>query len=74
MTTASMARFLMALYAEAGIAGVSSHSGQRTLIMRLAECVIDQERSRGSRDAPGSARQQCTWKPTGGGSRASYTR
>ena len=41
MTACSMARFLKALYAEAGIPGASSHSGQRTLITRLAERGID---------------------------------
>ena len=41
MTAASMARFLKALYAEAGVAGASSHSGRRTLITRLAEKGID---------------------------------
>ena len=41
MTAASMARFLKALYAEAGLAGASSHSGRRTLITRLAERGID---------------------------------
>jgi integrase/recombinase XerD len=41
MTAGSMARFLKALYAEAGIAGASSHSGRRTLITRLAERGID---------------------------------
>jgi integrase/recombinase XerD len=41
MMPASMARFLKALYAEAGIAGASSHSGRRTLITRLAERGVD---------------------------------
>lgn len=41
MTPGSMARFLKALYAEAGISGASSHSGRRTLITRLAEKGID---------------------------------
>jgi len=41
MTPASMARFLKALYREAGISGASSHSGRRTLITRLAERGID---------------------------------
>src|SRR5450631_253062 len=41
MTAGSMARFLKALYGEAGIAGASSHSGRRTLITRLAERGID---------------------------------
>jgi integrase/recombinase XerD len=41
MTPASMARFLNALYREAGISGASSHSGRRTLITRLAERGID---------------------------------
>jgi integrase/recombinase XerD len=41
MTAASMARFLKALYGEAGIAGASSHSGRRTLITRLAERGVD---------------------------------
>jgi integrase/recombinase XerD len=41
MTPALMARFLKALYAEAGISGASSHSGRRTLITRLAEKGID---------------------------------
>jgi integrase/recombinase XerD len=41
MTPGSMARFLKALYAEAGVAGGSSHSGRRTLITRLAERGID---------------------------------
>jgi integrase/recombinase XerD len=36
-----MARFLKSIYAEAGIAGTSSHSGRRTLITRLAERGID---------------------------------
>ena len=41
MTAGSMARFLKSLFAEAGIAGASSHSGRRTLITRLAERGID---------------------------------
>ncbi|HTM72359.1 MAG TPA: site-specific integrase [Pseudolabrys sp.] len=41
MTPGSMARFLKALYAEAGIGGASSHSGRRTLITRLAERGVD---------------------------------
>jgi integrase/recombinase XerD len=41
MTPSSMARFVKALYSEAGIAGASSHSGRRTLITRLAERGID---------------------------------
>jgi integrase/recombinase XerD len=41
MTACSMARFLKALYAEAGIAGASSHSGRRTPITRLAERGVD---------------------------------
>ena len=41
MTACSTARFLKALYAEAGIAGASSHSGRRTLITRLAERGVD---------------------------------
>ena len=41
MTAYSMARFLKALYREAGIAGASSHSGRRTLITRLAERGVD---------------------------------
>ena len=41
MKPGSMARFLKVLYAEAGIAGASSHSGRRTLITRLAERGID---------------------------------
>jgi integrase/recombinase XerD len=41
MTPASMARFIKALYREAGIANASSHSGRRTLITRLAERGID---------------------------------
>jgi integrase/recombinase XerD len=41
MTPASMARFLKALYRDAGISGASSHSGRRTLITRLAERGID---------------------------------
>lgn len=41
MTASSMARFLKALYREAGIAGASSHSGRRTLITRLAERGVD---------------------------------
>jgi len=41
MTPASMARFIKALYREAGISGASSHSGRRTLITRLAERGID---------------------------------
>ena len=41
MTACSMARFLKALYREAGIAGASSHSGRRTLITRLAERGVD---------------------------------
>lgn len=41
MTPYSMARFLKSLYAEAGIARASSHSGRRTLITRLAERGID---------------------------------
>ena len=36
-----LARFLRALYREAGIAGASSHSGRRTLITRLAERGVD---------------------------------
>jgi hypothetical protein len=39
MTPASMARFIKALYREAGISGASSHSGRRTLITRLADFV-----------------------------------
>ena len=41
MTAGSMARFLKALYVEAGVAGASSHSGRRTLITRLAERGVD---------------------------------
>jgi len=41
MTASSMARFLKALYAEAGISGASSHSGLRTLTRRLAERGVD---------------------------------
>ena len=41
MTAYSMARFLKALYGEAGITGASSHSGRRTLITRLAERGVD---------------------------------
>jgi integrase/recombinase XerD len=41
MTAGSMARFLKALFTEAGIGGASSHSGRRTLITRLAERGID---------------------------------
>ena len=41
MTACSMARFLKAPYAEAGVAGASSHSGRRTLITRLAERGVD---------------------------------
>ena len=41
MTAASMARFLKALYREAGVSNASSHSGRRTLITRLAERGID---------------------------------
>ena len=41
MTAGSMARFIKALYAEAGITGASSHSGRRTLITRLAERGVD---------------------------------
>jgi integrase/recombinase XerD len=41
MTPGSMARFLEAHFAEAGIPGASSHSGRRTLITRLAERGID---------------------------------
>ena len=41
LTPSSMARFLKALYGEAGIAGASSHSGRRTLITRLAERGVD---------------------------------
>ena len=41
MTACSMARFIKALYREAGIAGASSHSGRRTLITRLAERGVD---------------------------------
>jgi integrase/recombinase XerD len=41
MTPGSMARFLKALYREAGIAGASSHSGRRTLITGLAERGVD---------------------------------
>jgi integrase/recombinase XerD len=41
MTAASMARFLKAVYAEAGLAKASSHSGRRTLITRLAERGVD---------------------------------
>src|SRR5260221_6787596 len=37
MTPASMARFLKALYREAGISGASSHSGRRTLITPRAQ-------------------------------------
>ena len=49
MTACSMARFLKALYAEAGIAGASSHSGRRTLITRLAERGDRPEGDRGDR-------------------------
>ena len=55
MTAGSMARFLKALYAEAGIAGASSHSGRRTLITRLAERGIDLKsiaRDRGAHQHP----------------------
>jgi len=41
MTAASMARFIKALYREAGLTGASSHSGRRTLITRLAERGVD---------------------------------
>ena len=41
MTACSMARFLKAIYAEASVAGASSHSGRRTLITRLAERGVD---------------------------------
>ena len=41
MTACSMARFLKAIYAEAGVAGASSHSGRRTLITRLADRGVD---------------------------------
>ncbi len=41
MTPGSMARFLKALYRDAGIQGASSHSGRRTLITGLAERGID---------------------------------
>ncbi len=41
MTAYSMARFLKAIFAEAGLAGASSHSGRRTLITRLAERGVD---------------------------------
>ena len=41
MTPASMARFLKAIYAEAGLCSALSHSGRRTLITRLAERGID---------------------------------
>ncbi len=41
MTAYSMARFLKAIYAEAGLAGASSHSGRRTLLTRLAERGVD---------------------------------
>ena len=41
MTPYSMARFLKALYLEAGVVGASSHSGRRTLITRLAERGVD---------------------------------
>lgn len=41
MTACSMARFLKAIYAEAGLNGASSHSGRRTLITRLAERGVD---------------------------------
>ena len=41
MTACSMARFLKALYREAGVPGASSHSGRRTLITRLAERGVD---------------------------------
>jgi integrase/recombinase XerD len=41
LTSSSMARFLKALYREAGIPQASSHSGRRTLITRLAERGID---------------------------------
>src|SRR6266404_6065197 len=51
MTPASMARFIKALYREAGISGASSHSGRRTLITRLAERGIDFEGDRGDRGA-----------------------
>jgi integrase/recombinase XerD len=41
MMARSMARFLKAVYAEAGVAGAASHSGRRTLITRLAERGVD---------------------------------
>jgi integrase/recombinase XerD len=41
MTPYSMARFLKALYLEAGVVGASSRSGRRTLITRLAERGVD---------------------------------
>jgi integrase/recombinase XerD len=41
LTPSSMARFLTALYREAGLSKASSHSGRRTLITRLAERGID---------------------------------
>ena len=37
----SMARFLKAVYREAGLLNASSHSGRRTLITRLAERGVD---------------------------------
>lgn len=40
LSTNSMARFLTALYREAGISGATSGSGRRTLIIRLAEAGI----------------------------------
>jgi integrase/recombinase XerD len=41
LTASSMARFLKALYVDAGIPKASSHSGRRTMITGLAERGID---------------------------------
>jgi len=41
MTAASVARFLTALYRDAGVPDATSHSGRRTLITGLAERGVD---------------------------------
>ena len=57
MTPASMARFLKALYREAGISGASSHSGRRTLITRLVRDRPEGDRGdRGPQQHPDDCR------------------
>ena len=67
-----MARFLKALYAEAGIAGASSHSGRRTLITRLAEKGIDLKSIAEIAGTPASAPPRCTSRLTPSGWRGYF--